>query len=58
MTAVRTNYESLFFGGRWDRSSGSERVPVVSPHSAQLIGSVPSATTADVESILGARPTS
>jgi hypothetical protein len=31
---------------------------VVSPHSAQVIGSVPSATTADVESIFGARPTS
>gem|GEM_PF-3063916 len=58
MTAVRTDYNSLFFGGRWDRWLGSERIPVVSPHSAQVIGSVPSATTADVESIFGARPTS
>ncbi len=58
MTAVRTDYDPLLCGGRWDRSSGSERTPVVSPPSALVIGSVPSATTADVESIVGARPTS
>ena len=58
MTAVRTDYDPPFCGGRWDRSSGSERTPVVSPPSAQMIGSVPSGTTTCVESIVGARPTS
>jgi acyl-CoA reductase-like NAD-dependent aldehyde dehydrogenase len=57
VTAGRTDYDSLFVGGQWDRSSGSERISVVSPHSAQVIGSVPGATTADVESIFEARPT-
>jgi hypothetical protein len=57
VTAVRTDYDPLFFGGRWDRSLGAERIPVVSRHSAQVTGSVPRGTTADVESIFGARPT-
>ncbi|HEV3370373.1 MAG TPA: hypothetical protein VG074_12485 [Acidimicrobiales bacterium] len=58
MTAVRTDFDSLLRGGRWDRSAGSERTPVVPRLSAQVIGSATGATTADGESIFGARPTS
>jgi hypothetical protein len=56
--AVRTDYDSPYLGGRWDESSGSERISAVSPHSALVIGWVPCATAADVESIFEARPTS
>ncbi len=49
MTAVRTEYDSLFFGGRFDRPSGDARIEVISPHSGEAIGSVPAATTSDVD---------
>ena len=49
MTSLRTEYDSLFFGGRWEPSSGPDRIDVISPHSAERIGSVPSATPADVD---------
>jgi aldehyde dehydrogenase (NAD+) len=46
---MRTVYDALFFGGRWEPSTGSRRIEVVSPHSAEVIGSVPDATEADVD---------
>jgi acyl-CoA reductase-like NAD-dependent aldehyde dehydrogenase len=46
---VRTEYDSLFFGGHWEAPAGSERIEVVSPHSAQRIGSTPAAGPADVD---------
>jgi aldehyde dehydrogenase (NAD+) len=49
VTAVRTEYDSLFFGGQWDRSAGTELVRVISPHSGQVIGSTPSAVEADID---------
>ncbi len=49
MTAVRTEYDSLFFGGRWEPSAGAERVPVVSPHTGLEIGSTPGAVPADID---------
>ena len=48
-TAVRTEYDSLYFGGAWLPTASAERVEVVSPHSTQVIGSTPSATEADVD---------
>ncbi len=49
MTQIRTEYDALFIGGEWAKSSGADRIEVVSPHSAAVIGSVPSATTDDVD---------
>jgi aldehyde dehydrogenase (NAD+) len=49
VATVRTEYDELFIGGRWVRSSGTERIDVISPHSAERIGSVPSATEADID---------
>ncbi len=49
MTAVRTEYDSLFFGGRWEPSAGRERISVISPHSGESIGSTPAAVEADVD---------
>jgi aldehyde dehydrogenase (NAD+) len=49
VSPVRTEYDSLFIGGQWAPSSGDERITVVSPHSAQVIGSTPGATDADVD---------
>jgi betaine-aldehyde dehydrogenase len=48
-TAVRTEYDSLYFGGEWLSTALGERVEVVSPHSAAVIGSIPCATEADVD---------
>ena len=44
MTAVRTEYDSLYIGGQWRPPAGDERITVVSPHTGEPIGSVPSAT--------------
>ena len=49
VTAVRMEYIHYFFGGRFDRSSGDARIEVVLPHTGEVIGSVPSATTSDVD---------
>lgn len=49
MTTVRTSYDALFFGGRWEPSAGAERIEVISPHSGQVIGSTPGAVEADVD---------
>jgi betaine-aldehyde dehydrogenase len=48
-SAVRTEYDSLYFGGRWLPAATGERIEVVSPHSAEVIGSTPCATEADVD---------
>ncbi|HVB90714.1 MAG TPA: aldehyde dehydrogenase [Acidimicrobiales bacterium] len=49
VTAVRTEYDSLFFGGRWEPSAGMDRLAVVSPHTGRVIGSTPVAVEADVD---------
>lgn len=46
---MRTEYDALFMGGQWEPSAGNERVDVVSPHTASVIGSTPSATAADID---------
>ena len=48
-TALRTEYDSLYFGGEWLPTASGERVEVVSPHSAAVIGFTPCATEADVD---------
>ncbi|HEY1828151.1 MAG TPA: aldehyde dehydrogenase [Acidimicrobiales bacterium] len=46
---MRTEYDTIFVGGRWTPSSGTERIDVISPHSGQRIGSTPGATTDDID---------
>jgi aldehyde dehydrogenase (NAD+) len=46
---MRTEYDSLYFGGRWLPAATTERITVVSPHTAQPIGSTPCATEPDVD---------
>jgi aldehyde dehydrogenase (NAD+) len=46
---VRTDYDDLFFGGRWESTSGTERIEVISPHTGQRIGSTAAAGPADVD---------
>jgi aldehyde dehydrogenase (NAD+) len=49
MPQLHTEYDALYFGGQWEHTSGNHRIEVISPHSAERIGSVPSATEADVD---------
>lgn len=42
-------YDRLFVGGRWARSSGSNRVDVISPHTELVMAHAPGATTHDVD---------
>ncbi|HWF16677.1 MAG TPA: aldehyde dehydrogenase [Acidimicrobiales bacterium] len=48
-SAVRTEYDSLYFGGEWLPAATSERVEVTSPHSAEVIGFTPCASEIDVD---------
>src|SRR5258705_3350092 len=43
------DYPNLFVGGQWVPSTGSARITVHSPHSLDLVGSVPDATGDDVD---------
>jgi betaine-aldehyde dehydrogenase len=46
----------MFIGGRWVDPAGTERIEVTNPATGQVIGSVPAATTADVDAaVLAAR---
>jgi aldehyde dehydrogenase (NAD+) len=49
--SVRT---SFFIGGGWRSPSGSASIPVISPLTEQLIGSVPEASEADVDAAVNA----
>ncbi len=42
-------YDKLFIGGEWVASSGNSTIEVISPHTEQVVGSVPEATIADVD---------
>ena len=42
-------YDKLFIGGQWVTPATSATIPVVSPHSEELVGSVPEASTDDVD---------
>jgi aldehyde dehydrogenase (NAD+) len=54
VAAFRTEYDDLFIGGRWEPSADRQRIEVVSPHSAEVIGSVPSAAEADIDKAVAA----
>ncbi|MDQ1433442.1 MAG: aldehyde dehydrogenase, partial [Actinomycetota bacterium] len=42
-------HEKLFIGGEWVEPAGDSVIEVVSPHTEEIIGRVPEATTADVD---------
>jgi acyl-CoA reductase-like NAD-dependent aldehyde dehydrogenase len=48
MTLTR-NYDSLFIDGDWQKPTGADTIDVISPATEEVIGSVPSASTEDVD---------
>ncbi|RSM62219.1 aldehyde dehydrogenase [Actinoplanes sp. ATCC 53533] len=42
-------YKELYVGGNWAAPATDRRIPIVSPHSTQTIGSTPEATEQDVD---------
>ncbi len=46
---AHVEYTELFIGGEWVTPSGSGVIEVISPHTESVIGSVPAASTADVD---------
>ena len=47
-------YKELYVGGRWTAPATDRRIPVVSPHSEQPLGSTPEATEQDVDRAVAA----
>ena len=47
-------YDKLFIGGEWAKPAGSATIDVISPHTEEKVGSVPEATTADVDRAVAA----
>jgi aldehyde dehydrogenase (NAD+) len=43
------DFKQLFIGGQWVDPAGSETIEVISPHTEEVVGRVPEATTADVD---------
>lgn len=46
--------DTLWIGGEWVPSTGSDTIEVVSPHSEEVIATVPHATEADVDAAVAA----
>ncbi|MEJ8278182.1 aldehyde dehydrogenase [Pseudonocardia spirodelae] len=51
------HHESLYIGGRWTAPSSDRRITVTSPNSGEVIGSVPEALEADVDTAVAAART-
>jgi aldehyde dehydrogenase (NAD+) len=51
------DYDELFIGGRWQRSSGTGVIDVMSPATEMLVGRVPSASLDDVDAAVAAART-
>jgi betaine-aldehyde dehydrogenase len=51
------NYDKLFIGGEWVDPDGTGTIDVISPHTEQVIGSVPDASTADLDRAVAAART-
>ncbi|HEY3833201.1 MAG TPA: aldehyde dehydrogenase [Acidimicrobiia bacterium] len=47
-------YDKLFIGGEWAKPASSATLDVISPHTEEKIGSVPEASTADVDRAVAA----
>ena len=48
------DYDKLFIGGQWVTPATSATIPVISPHSEERVGSVPEASTEDVDRAVAA----
>ncbi len=46
---MRTEYDRLYIGGRWQRPARDDRITVVSPHTGRPVGATPCATGADID---------
>ncbi len=44
-----TDHDKLYIGGEWTDPATSDRIEVISPHTEQVVGSVPEASVADVD---------
>src|SRR5258706_10782162 len=43
------SYDRFYIDGGWREPAGSERIEVISPHTEQVIASVPDGTAADMD---------
>jgi betaine-aldehyde dehydrogenase len=50
-------HDKLFIGGEWVAPAGTDLIEVISPHSEELVGSVPEGTTADIDRAVAAART-
>ena len=57
MTTIDTIRKSFFIDGGWRAPAGSATIPVISPLTEEQFGSVPEATTADVDAAVEAART-
>src|ERR671931_98638 len=48
------DYDTLFIGGRWVEPASTKTIEVISPHSEEVVGRVPEATTEDVDRAVAA----
>ena len=46
--------DTLYIGGEWIASTGSERIEVISPHTEEVIATVPDGTAADIDAAVAA----
>jgi aldehyde dehydrogenase (NAD+) len=51
---VKTSYDHLFIGGEWRAPAGSGRIEVVNPTTEEVVGTVPDASSADVDAAVAA----
>jgi aldehyde dehydrogenase (NAD+) len=54
MTDLLTDHDTHFIGGEWVASASAERITVVNPATEEVIASVPSASTDDVDRAVAA----
>lgn len=47
-------HETLFIGGEWTRPAGGETIVAINPSTEQAVGSMPAASTADVDAAVAA----
>ncbi|QYB00183.1 aldehyde dehydrogenase (plasmid) [Rhodococcus sp. USK10] len=48
------DYDTLYIAGEWRKSSGTDRVTVISPNDEERVGSAPAGTAADVDAAVAA----
>ena len=54
MTDIKTEYDTLFIGGKWTEPSTSEVIEVHCPATGEYVGKVPMAAAADVDAAVAA----